>query len=163
MTLTDPEMTRFIMSIKEAVRLVIDSTYLAKGGEVFVTKMPVIRIRDLAEVMIQELAAGYGYKPADIDIEIIGFKPGEKIYEELMNREETRRTWELSKYFVILPAFRALYRSIEYDYPHIKLKNVEKPYRLTHEGPPEKSDENSRCDQRRAVGLPVDRLFRPPG
>ena len=58
-TLTDPEMTRFIMSIKQAVQLVIDSAFLAQGGEVFVTKMPVIRIQDLAEVMINELAPNF--------------------------------------------------------------------------------------------------------
>ncbi len=55
-TLTDPEMTRFIMSIEEAVKLVIESSALACGGEVFITKMPIIRIQDLAEVMIEELA-----------------------------------------------------------------------------------------------------------
>ena len=65
-TLTDFDMTRFIMSIKEAVRLVIESAYLAKGGEVFITKMPVIRISDLAEVMIDELAHHYGHSPQDI-------------------------------------------------------------------------------------------------
>ena len=61
-TLTDNAMTRFIMSITEAVRLVIESAYLARGGEVFITKMPVIRIQDLAEVMIRELAPVYGHE-----------------------------------------------------------------------------------------------------
>ena len=89
--LTDPKMTRFIMSIEQAVQLVVDSAYLAKGGEVFVTKMPVIRIQDLAEVMIEELAPKYGHNPDHIGIEIIGTKPGEKQYEELMTLEEVRR------------------------------------------------------------------------
>ena len=71
-TLTDPEMTRFIMSIKEAVRLVIDSAMLARGGEVFVTKMPVIRINDLAEVMIQELNPKGSSVNEKIKIEKIG-------------------------------------------------------------------------------------------
>lgn len=53
-TLTDPAMTRFIMSLEEAIQLVIDSTCYAVGGEVFITKMPAIRIQDLAEVMIKE-------------------------------------------------------------------------------------------------------------
>jgi len=132
-TLTDPVMTRFIMSIKDAVRLVIDSAYLAKGGEVFVTKMPVIRIKDLAEVMIQELAPAYEIDPDDVAIETIGFKPGEKIYEELLSKEETRRTWELKNYFAILPAFRTLYRSIEYDYPTTLSKKVDIPYNSENE------------------------------
>ncbi|GKT27918.1 SDR family NAD(P)-dependent oxidoreductase, partial [Aduncisulcus paluster] len=68
-------MTRFIMSIQEATQLVIDSCKHASGGEVFVTKMPVIRIADLAQVMINELAPHYGYAPADIGIDIIGAKP----------------------------------------------------------------------------------------
>jgi FlaA1/EpsC-like NDP-sugar epimerase len=65
-TLTDPEMTRYIMSISDAVRLVIDSATIARGGCVFVTKMPVIRIRDLAEVMVAELCEHYGHRPEDI-------------------------------------------------------------------------------------------------
>ena len=104
-TLTDPEMTRFIMSIEEAVQLVIDSGLLCKGGEVFVTKMPAIRIQDLAEVMVENLAPVYGHEAKDIEIKIIGHQPGEKLYEELLNMEETRRSWELARYFVVLPAF----------------------------------------------------------
>lgn len=134
-TLTDPGMTRFIMSIKQAVRLVIDSATIAKGGEVFVTKMPVIRIKDLAEVMIDELAPQFGCRPKDIDLDIIGFKPGEKIYEELINREEVRRTMELERYFAVLPAFRSLYRSIEYAYENIISNTVDKPYSSDKEAP----------------------------
>lgn len=135
MTLTSPEMTRFIMSIQEAVRLVIDSAFVAKGGEVFITKMPVIRVQDLAEVMIHELAAQYGHRPQDIDIEVIGTKPGEKMYEELMSQEETRRAWELEKYFVVLPAFRSLYRIIEYAYRRVVSEQVDNPYHSGNEKP----------------------------
>jgi len=134
-TLTDPEMTRFIMSIKEAVRLVIESAYLAHGGEVFITKMPVIRIRDLAEVMIRELAPLYGHRTENIKIEIIGTKPGEKMYEELMNHEETRRACELSRYFVVLPAFTSPYRNIVYEYPDLISKKVDMPYHSGNKDP----------------------------
>jgi FlaA1/EpsC-like NDP-sugar epimerase len=133
LSLTHPEMTRFIMSIEEAVRLVIDSAYLAKGGEVFITKMPVIRIRDLAAVMIQECAPMYGYEPESIEIKVVGVYPGEKMYEELMNHEETRRAWELSHYFVVLPAFPSLYRNIDYDYPDLVSKEVDNPYNSSNE------------------------------
>lgn len=132
-TLTDPDMTRFIMSIKEATRLVIDSAMLAKGGEVFVTKMPVIRIQDLAQVMISELAQDYGHNHVEIQIKIIGTKPGEKLYEELMSDEETRRTWELELYFAVLPAFRHLYRDIDYDYPQLISRDVKNPYNSASE------------------------------
>ncbi len=139
-TLTDPEMTRFIMSIKDAVRLVIDSSSLARGGEVFITKMPVIRIKDLAEVMIDELAPRYNFRPGDIEIKIIGTKSGEKMYEELMSNEETRRTVELSSYFAVLPAFRGIYRKINYDYPDIVSTTVNDPYISSNQIPLSKKE-----------------------
>ena len=138
-SLTDTEMTRFIMSIEQAAELVIDSSTIAMGGEVFITKMPVIRIRDLADVMIRELAPVYGHNPDDIEIKIIGVKPGEKMYEELMNLEETRRTLELKRYFAVLPAFTSLYRDVKYDFNDIVSDNVTNPY---HSG-----DEPSLTDQ----------------
>lgn len=134
-TVTDKTMTRFIMSIKEAVRLVIDSARFAKGGEVFVTKMPVIRIQDLAEVMIYELAPGYGHSPEDIEIKYIGTKAGEKMYEELMNSEEIRRSVELEKYFAVTPAFRDLYQKIQYDYDGVVSEEVTNPYNSSNEEP----------------------------
>jgi FlaA1/EpsC-like NDP-sugar epimerase len=134
-TVTDPAMTRFIMSIEEAVRLVIDSASRACGGEVFITKMPVMRIRDLADVMIRELAPRYGHDPEEIRIQIIGTKPGEKMYEELMSHEETRRAWELKDYFVVLPAFTSPYRRVEYTYPDLVSEIVDNPYNSANEEP----------------------------
>ena len=127
-TVTDPRMTRFIMSVQQSVRLVMDSVGLAKGGEVFVTKMPAIRIEELAEVMIEELAPLYGYRPGQIKRDTIGVKPGEKLYEELINAEETRRSLELKKYFVILPAFRSVYSHIDYEYPGTISNKTIQPY-----------------------------------
>lgn len=134
-TLTDPEMTRFIMGVRDAVRLVIDSALLAEGGEVLVTKMPVIRISDLAEVMIKELAPGYGHDPASIKIESIGCKPGEKLYEELMTAEETRRTLELERYYIIRPAFSSYYSDATPDYPGVITDNVDEPYNSANDTP----------------------------
>lgn len=127
-TLTNIEMTRFIMSIEDAVKLVVKSAEIAKGGEVFVTKMPVIRILDLAQVMIKELAPKFGYKPSSIKITQIGSKPGEKMYEELMSHEETRRSLELKDFFAVLPAFRGFYKKINYNYKEKKYKKINKPY-----------------------------------
>ena len=106
-TLTDPRMTRFIMTLSQAVALVMDVLAMAQGGEVFVTKMPVCRIEDLAITMIEELAPRHGFAPGDIAIEVVGASPGEKLYEELMNDEELRRAIELDDYFVIMPALHA--------------------------------------------------------
>jgi FlaA1/EpsC-like NDP-sugar epimerase len=102
-TLTHPEMTRFIMSINEAVRLVLKACYLAKGGEIFILKMPSVRIRDLIEVVIEELAPKYGYNPEDIKIEIIGKRPGEKLYEELIIEEEIYKLKDLGDMFIVYP------------------------------------------------------------
>lgn len=132
-TLTHKDMTRFVMSIDTAVRLVIESAEIARGGGVFITKMPVIRIKDLAEVMIEALAPQYGYDPSQIKIEEIGTKPGEKLYEELMSDEEMRRTVELTDYFVVLPAFRDIYRNISYDYDDIINDNLTNPYNSANE------------------------------
>jgi len=132
-TLTDPEMTRFIMSIGDAVRLVIDSAAFACGGEVFITKMKAIRIKDLARIMIARLAQAYGYRPGQIELKEIGVKPGEKMYEELLNQEETRRTLELADYYVVLPAFKNLYHNIDYTYSDIVSDSVSKPYHSNSE------------------------------
>jgi FlaA1/EpsC-like NDP-sugar epimerase len=103
-TLTDQRMTRFIMSLADAVHLVIESIVLGRPGEVFITKMPAISIADLATVLVREYAPLCGHRPQDINVEIVGQKPGEKLYEELMNEEETRRSYELESYLIVRPA-----------------------------------------------------------
>lgn len=103
-TLTSVEMTRFVMTLEEAVYLVLRSASLGVGGEVFVTKMPIARIEDLAVVMVDRLAAYYGYAPGSIEIKEVGSRPGEKLYEELMNDEEIRRSVDIGDYIVVEPA-----------------------------------------------------------
>jgi FlaA1/EpsC-like NDP-sugar epimerase len=85
-TVTDEEMTRFFMTIPEAVQLVIRSGSLAQGGEVYALEMgEPVRIMDLAVQMIEFS----GLKPhTDIAIEIIGRRPGEKLHEQLFNAYE---------------------------------------------------------------------------
>ncbi len=125
-TITHKEMTRFIMSIQEAVSLLIESSLIAKGGEIFVTKMPVLKIVDLAEAMCNLLIKND--KKNKIGISFIGTKPGEKLYEELMSEEERRRSIEVEKYFIILPAFRGFYKDIDYSYENIISKELDKVY-----------------------------------
>ena len=105
-TVTAPDMTRFMMSMSQAVELVFRSVRLAQGGEVFIFKMPVVNILDLAEVLIDALAPRYGHQPEDIDIEIIGVKPGEKMYEELMTDDEAIRSLEREDMFIIIPEIK---------------------------------------------------------
>jgi len=108
-TLTSPDMTRFMMTLEESVGLVIGSLDMARGGEVFVVKMPVVRILDLAEVMIEDLAPRYGHDPKSIAINVTGSRPGEKLYEELTTDEEVKRCLEVGELFVVLPAWRDIY------------------------------------------------------
>jgi FlaA1/EpsC-like NDP-sugar epimerase len=102
-TLTHNEMTRFMMTLEEASGLVIDSIRYASGGENFITKMPVMRIRDVAEVMVDMMAPYYGRDPRDAEIKIVGMRPGEKLYEELSAAEELGRMGDCGRYFVVNP------------------------------------------------------------
>lgn len=127
-TLTDSRMTRFIMTVEEAARLVLKSVVLSKGGEVFVTKMPVMCIKDLAQAMIDLLAPRYGFSSDQIEIVEIGAKAGEKFYEELMTDEETGRAIELGDMFAITPAFKSIYQSISYKYDDAVSERAVKRY-----------------------------------
>ncbi|WP_293938593.1 polysaccharide biosynthesis protein [Sphingobacterium sp. UBA5996] len=91
LTLTHPDITRFFMTIPEACQLVQEAGVMGKGGEIFVFDMgKSVKIIDLAKRMIK--LKGYRY-PEDIDIKIVGLRPGEKIYEELLaNNENTVKT-----------------------------------------------------------------------
>lgn len=88
-TITDTNMTRFIMHIPDAADLILKAGHIAQGKEIFILKMQAVNIMDLAEVMIENLAPNYGHLPEEIEIEIIGRRIGEKMYEELMTDNET--------------------------------------------------------------------------
>jgi len=105
-TLTDPEMTRFIMPITRAVELLLKATEMAESGEIYILKMPALRIGDLAEVMIEELASQYGYSPDSIERRIIGRRIGEKNYEELLTEDEAVNAREVGDMFIISPLLR---------------------------------------------------------
>ncbi len=98
---THRDVTRFFMTIPEAAQLVIQAACYAKGGEIFVLDMgKPVRIYDLAENIIRLS----GYTPnVDIKIEIVGLRPGEKLYEELLMAEEGLEKTQHSKIFVGRP------------------------------------------------------------
>jgi FlaA1/EpsC-like NDP-sugar epimerase len=131
LTLSDPKMTRFIMSLDQATKLVIESIAVAQPGDVLITKMPAIRISDLAEVMVRELAPRCGRDPKEIEIQISGQRPGEKLYEELMNEEETRRSWELEQYYVVHPALARQNRDVP-SYEGSRPVAVDRPYNTSN-------------------------------
>ncbi|MGG3496640.1 polysaccharide biosynthesis protein [Peribacillus simplex] len=97
--ITDLNMTRFFLTIEEAIKLVFKATFESIGGEIFVMKMPSCKIIDLAEVLIQASNKG------NVDVEVLGIRPGEKLHEILLSEYEstTAITYD-EEYYVILPA-----------------------------------------------------------
>ncbi len=107
-TVTDPEVIRYLMTIAEAVALVLQAGYYAKGGEIFVFDMgKPVKILDIAKKLISL----YGLKPnEDIEIVFTGLRPGEKLYEELLMAEEGLQETPNKLIYIGKP--------IEMDYPH---------------------------------------------
>jgi FlaA1/EpsC-like NDP-sugar epimerase len=103
LTVTSPNMMRFVMNIQKAVELVLKTAEMTKGEEIFIFKMPALRVGTLAEVMIEKLAPKYGYVPKSIEIKIIGKRKGEKLYEELMTEDEATNAYETEDMLVVLP------------------------------------------------------------
>ena len=89
------------MSVEDACRLLLSATKLAKGGEIFVPKMYVVRIMDLAKAVIEELG---GNNKDKIKVNVVGKLPGEKLFEELMTEDEALRSEETKDLFIIKPA-----------------------------------------------------------
>lgn len=120
---TDERMTRFVMTMSEAADLVIDSMVLAAGGEVFITKMPVLKIVDLARVMIDKIAPLYGRDPASIKIDVVGPRPGEKLWEELSTDEEANRLLESDRFLIVIPAGHTPeQRRLKYQFDRIEVQ-----------------------------------------
>jgi FlaA1/EpsC-like NDP-sugar epimerase len=103
-TITDPEMKRYMMTPSQAINLMLKANELARGGEVFVLKMPIVRLGDLAEVVIEEMVREYGIRER-IDIEVIGVRPGEKMQEELMTNEEMKIALETDDMYILPSVF----------------------------------------------------------
>jgi len=99
LTVTDVNMTRFFMTIDQAVNLTIKAAFYSHGGETFILKMDSIRIKDLAEVIRNYYASISNTQP--VPIQITGIRPGEKIYEELLSEHEVTKAMEDHELFVI--------------------------------------------------------------
>lgn len=97
LTVTDPKMTRFVITLEDSVKLVLKALKDGVGGEVFVKKMPAHTIDDLVEIFLESVPK------KNRKIVNIGIRPGEKIHEELIGFYESPRTVELSDYYVVLP------------------------------------------------------------
>jgi UDP-N-acetylglucosamine 4,6-dehydratase (inverting) len=91
--ITDPEMTRFNISLDEGVQMVVWALENALGGEIFVPKIPSYRILDLAEAIGPEC-----------EIRVIGIRPGEKLHEEMITASDSLNTVDLGPFYAILPS-----------------------------------------------------------
>lgn len=101
LTITDKEMTRFFMTMSDAISLVLKAAKITRGGEIFILKMDVIKIIDLAKALIEELGPKYGHKPQDIEIEFIGKRLGEKMHESLMTEEEYMYATDIGGMYIL--------------------------------------------------------------
>ena len=110
--ITDPRMTRFNISLSEGVDMVLHALEFAWGGEIFVPKIPSYKITDVAEAIDPKCK-----KP------IIGIRPGEKIHEEMITISDSFSTYDLGKYYAILPQ-QTLFDLDEYII-HFNAKKVE--------------------------------------
>jgi UDP-N-acetylglucosamine 4,6-dehydratase len=93
LTITDKRMTRFWLSLEQGVRFVIKCIEQMEGGEVFVPKIPSMKVIDLARAIAPQA-----------EINVIGIRPGEKLHEVLISEDESRTTVELEDMFVVQPA-----------------------------------------------------------
>lgn len=101
-TVTDPDMTRFMMTLSQSVKLIMTSGEKSLGGEVFILKMPIIKLQHLAEVVVEETAKKTNIPLEDIDIQTIGFRAGERKFEELMTKEESEFAYDLGDMYAVL-------------------------------------------------------------
>lgn len=92
LTVTDERMTRFWLTLEQGVRFVINCIERMVGGEVFIPKIPSMRLMDIVRTIAPEAA-----------IKVIGIRPGEKLHEELVTREEAPRTKEFDAYYIVEP------------------------------------------------------------
>ena len=105
-TITTPEMTRFQMSLDQAVDIILETVRSANPGETYIPRVPSAKMTDIAAVLI-------GDRP--IETVITGIRPGEKTHEILVSEEEANRTIERGKYYVILPILPEIRVSQEED------------------------------------------------
>ncbi|HOJ16038.1 MAG TPA: polysaccharide biosynthesis protein [Caldisericia bacterium] len=119
-TITDPEMTRYLMSLEEAVELVIYAYQNGSQGDIFVQKSPACTIQDLAQALIELFEA-------KTEIKIIGTRHGEKKHETLVNREEMARAIDLPGYYRIPADVRDLNYGIYFEKGEPKV-NILKEY-----------------------------------
>lgn len=98
LTITDPNMTRFMLTLSEGIDLVFQAGANAVGGEIFVLKIPAATVKDIADVMLSALSGGVA-----LPVKVVGVRPGEKIHEVLISEAESLRTIDAGPSYIVLP------------------------------------------------------------
>ncbi|MDO8594525.1 MAG: SDR family NAD(P)-dependent oxidoreductase [bacterium] len=102
-TVTDSNMTRFVMTIPQAVNLVLSAVALSRGQEIFILKMSSAKLGDIVDAAIAHFAPQAGKKPSDIRIRVIGKRAGEKLHERLLAEHELARVLETKEMYILTP------------------------------------------------------------
>ena len=110
-TITDPAMTRFSITMDEALDFILDSTVIGNGSEIFIPKLRAYSIMDVKEAL-EELISNSGH-------EIVGIRPGEKLHEVLINMDETRYVGEIENKYVIFNSINHFNKELSI-YPKIR-------------------------------------------
>jgi UDP-N-acetylglucosamine 4,6-dehydratase/5-epimerase len=132
-TITDPKMTRFSITMDEALEFILEATKEGKGGEVFVPELKAYTINDLKNALF-EILGNTGEK-------IIGLRPGEKMHEDMIINGEMKYTWKLGKNYVI---FHPRISEEEIRKKHPNIKKVERSSGITSESVEKISNEQLR-------------------
>ncbi|NFT06913.1 MULTISPECIES: SDR family NAD(P)-dependent oxidoreductase [unclassified Clostridium] len=121
-TITDPNMTRFMMTLSQSIKLIMTAGEISLGGEVFILKMPIIKLQHLADVVVEEIAKKTNISLENIDIQIIGIRAGERNFEELMTKQESEFAYDLGDMYAVLSSDSV--RGLEVSYKKYKKAEV---------------------------------------
>ena len=144
-TITDPGMTRFSITMDEALDFVLESTMMGKGSEIFIPKLKAYTIMDLKQALTELME--------DPGEEIVGIRQGEKIHEVLINSDEIRNTWEVDNKYVILESSKVQNKEKEI---HPKIRKIQ----LKDSYSSDKVEKLSKSELKRIISKSIPHLIR---
>jgi len=111
--ITDPAMTRFSLTMDDALDLILDTVEIAKGSEIFIPKLKAYNIMDVKSALFDLIK--------EVKVETVGIRPGEKLHETLINEDEMRYSWKINDVFMIANPHYELFNdaNIEMNYQNI--------------------------------------------
>jgi len=100
--ITNPEVTRFLMRIQDAVGLIFKSLDISVGGEIFVLKMRSFKLGDLADIIVDYVAPRLSIEPKEVHVKTIGLAKGEKLHEKLFREDELEKVVDVGDFYAII-------------------------------------------------------------